>query len=68
MEMAKKENAENKVELFMKFAGNSAECNVHDPYYGDISGFEKVFSVIDDHCNKIVDRILQSQPSKTIQE
>ncbi|WP_232827436.1 low molecular weight protein-tyrosine-phosphatase [Winogradskyella aurantiaca] len=58
--LARDENDLNKLRLFMDANPNSAYNYVPDPYYGDFSGFEEVFNLVDETCN-IIARDLSKQ-------
>ncbi|KUJ56672.1 low molecular weight protein-tyrosine-phosphatase [Chryseobacterium aquaticum] len=58
--MTKNEEQRKKVSLFLEEVGNHQDCEVPDPYWGDMSDFEKVFHLLDAACNKI-SRQLQQQ-------
>lgn len=58
--MTKNEEQRKKVRLFLEEAGNHQDCEVPDPYWGDMSDFENVFHLLDAACNKI-SRQLQQQ-------
>jgi protein-tyrosine phosphatase len=46
-----------KVKLFLEFSGFAGNCEVPDPYYGGKDGFEKVFRLIDEACEKLIDKL-----------
>jgi protein-tyrosine phosphatase len=39
---------EDRLHMFLKFARNSSETDVPDPYYGGVNGFEIVLDLIED--------------------
>ena len=53
---AKSEEQRNKVSLIMEEAGvlSDEKIEVPDPYYGDMSDFEKVYKMLDQACEAIV--------------
>ena len=53
---AKSEEQRNKVSLIMEEAGvlSDEKIEVPDPYYGDMSDFEKVYQMLDQACVAIV--------------
>ena len=53
---AKSEEQRNKVSLIMEEAGvlSDEKIEVPDPYYGDMSDFEKVYQMLDQACEAIV--------------
>mgnify|MGYP001821859970 FL=1 len=52
----------NKVKLLLE-EGPSSEREVPDPYYGGADGFEEVFELINDACDKIATRLNSKQTS-----
>lgn len=53
-----------KVKLLLEFSGYSDNCEVPDPYYGGREGFEKVFRLLDQACDKIVEKLSHKRPEK----
>lgn len=47
---------ESRINLIMEFAGLGKK-EVPDPYYGSTSDFENVYHLLDDACQRIVDKI-----------
>jgi len=45
----------HKVQLAMRYAGDSEEAVVPDPYYGGPEGFTKVFDLLEDACGGLMD-------------
>ena len=56
---ARTEEDRKKVQLFLEAAGGYFFNTVPDPYYGGAEGFEKVYSMLEDSCRKILDKIQQ---------
>ena len=56
---ARSEEDRKKVRLFLEAAGGYFFNGVPDPYYGGATGFEKVFSMLEDACRKVLDKIYQ---------
>jgi len=54
--MAPNENAEAKVEMIMNMAYPNQNRRVPDPYYGGPSGFDDVFAMLQEACDKIIER------------
>ena len=46
----------NKVDFLLNQANPGSNQNVPDPYYGDTSGFENVFQLIDKACDAIIEQ------------
>jgi protein-tyrosine phosphatase len=55
--MAGNESDRQKVKLFLPFAGMQQSENVPDPYYGGKEGFQLVFSMIDEGCDRIIQKV-----------
>ena len=55
---AKSEEQRNKVSLIMEEAGvlSDEKIEVPDPYYGDMSDFEKVYQMLDQACEAIAEK------------
>ena len=55
---AKSEEQRNKVSLIMEEAGvlSDEKIEVPDPYYGDMSDFEKVYQMLDQACEVIAQK------------
>lgn len=54
-----------KIRLLLEFASHRAADDVPDPYYGGPDGFEKVFDMIEDSCNGLLDYVRQRLEEKT---
>lgn len=52
--LAQNDEQRNKVRLFLEFAGIKEITEVPDPYYGGQEGFEMVFNMLDEGCNRIL--------------
>lgn len=60
MQLAVNEKQRQKVVLILEEAGMEKEnTRVPDPYYGDISDFEAVYTLLDEACEKIAGDILK---------
>jgi protein-tyrosine phosphatase len=57
LQMAQTDMERSKVHLFLEFAGASEITEVPDPYYGGPEGFDMVFKLIDEGCNRILARL-----------
>lgn len=53
-----KEDYRNKVIMFRKYDLYEPSGDVLDPYYGGSDGFEKVFQMVEDNCERIIDNLL----------
>lgn len=58
LEMTEKEEFKNKVSLILDVLYDKNMTEVPDPYYGDIHGFEQVFSLLDKACSLIAEEII----------
>lgn len=54
---------EAKIKLFLNELHPGKNEEVPDPWYGTYEGFQSVYMLIDQTCDKIMERIKQSQPS-----
>jgi protein-tyrosine phosphatase len=54
---ARSEDEKRKVQLFLEAAGGYFFNSVPDPYYGGPAGFEKVFLMLEEGCQKILNQI-----------
>ncbi len=51
------ETQQPKVRLFLEFARSAPEREVPDPYYGGLSGFEKVLDLVEDASQGLLDAV-----------
>ncbi|MFS4428922.1 low molecular weight protein-tyrosine-phosphatase [Chryseobacterium sp. S90] len=54
------EEERQKVSLFLELLGDHENAEVPDPYWGDMSDFEKVFQLLDRGCDAIKNQIPKS--------
>ncbi len=47
----------HKIQLAMRYAGDSEEAIVPDPYYGGPEGFTKAFDLLEDACSGLMDML-----------
>ena len=59
IQLARNEKDRSKVKLIMEEDKSSNLKHVPDPYYGDESGFEYVFKVLNEVCDKIAMKLQQ---------
>ena len=52
--LASNEKERNKVKMILNEVNENKYESVPDPYYGIENGFEKVFSMLEDACEKII--------------
>ncbi len=57
IKLANNELHENKVKLILNEISPNSDSEVPDPYYGGDQGFENVYQMLDEACNKIAARI-----------
>jgi len=57
LELAKKESDNQKVHLILDELFPNENVDVPDPYYGGDQGFEQVYQMLDQACDKIVQRL-----------
>ena len=55
--LAPNDAALNKVELILNESNPGQDLEVPDPYYGGDDGFENVFQMLDEACNRIKDKL-----------
>lgn len=56
----KPENATGSLHLFLEYATNHTEKEVPDPYYGGPKGFDRVFDMVEDASNGLLEHIKKS--------
>jgi len=54
----------DKVSLLLEYDPQSAETEVPDPYYGGPEGFDHVFELVDGACEKLMDKLLSTSPTR----
>ncbi|MDI9311673.1 MAG: low molecular weight protein-tyrosine-phosphatase [Limnohabitans sp.] len=57
LSLAETENHKNKVQMILEEIFPGERVDVPDPYYGGQDGFEKVFDMLDQACDKIVNKL-----------
>ncbi|MBI3545511.1 MAG: low molecular weight phosphotyrosine protein phosphatase [Gammaproteobacteria bacterium] len=55
---------QSKIRLFMEFAPNRREREVPDPYFGGISGFDRVLDMIEDAAQGLLEDIRRTRLSQ----
>ncbi len=55
--LARDESDRGKVDLILNESNPKSFESVPDPYYGGSNGFQDVFQMLDDACNKIVENL-----------
>lgn len=58
--MADSLQSRQKTQLFLEYAGHTGSFEVPDPYWGGASGFDSVFNLISENCERIAQKIKQS--------
>ena len=53
----------HKVQLFLEYAPDRPEEEVPDPYYGGISGFDRVIDLIEEACEGLLDHLESRWPT-----
>ena len=48
---------EKKVQLILKYTNPNSQESVPDPYYGGEDGFEKVYQLLNEACDKIINTL-----------
>lgn len=59
--LARTEEDTNKVKLILQELPDSNTLEVPDPYYGGAKGFENVYTMLDNACKVIANRLLKSE-------
>ena len=54
LSLARNEKERDKVKMILNEVNKNKHESVPDPYYGIENGFEKVFSMLEDACEKII--------------
>ncbi len=57
LKLARNENDIRKVQLLLEYSHPGKKLNVPDPYFGGEEGFNTVFSLINNACDKLVENI-----------
>lgn len=55
--LARNEDDEQKVQLILKETEHPENLSVPDPYYGENEGFENVYKMLDEACERIAKKI-----------
>lgn len=58
LNLAKNEAEEQKVKLILNEIEPNSNSSVPDPYYGGDEGFENVYKMLDEACEKIVNKLI----------
>lgn len=57
MNSLKPDNATGSLHMFLEFANSHSEKEVPDPYYGGPKGFDRVFDMVEDASNGLLEHI-----------
>jgi protein-tyrosine phosphatase len=57
MRVARDDADRDKVDFLLNLVDEGSNNEVPDPYYGGADGFDKVYTMMDIACDKIIDRI-----------
>ncbi len=55
--LARNESDKNKVDLILNEVNPNSFQSVPDPYYGGDNGFQDVYDILDEACDRIVEKI-----------
>ena len=55
--LARNDSDKNKVKLILNEISDNTDAEVPDPYYGGTSGFNHVYELLDNACDRIAERI-----------
>lgn len=61
LSLSRDDNDKNKVEFLSNVTNPDSNESVPDPYYGGQEGFDKVFRMIEDACDKIVQSLEENK-------
>jgi protein-tyrosine phosphatase len=64
LSLSRNDNDRNKVKLLLNSVYPNSNKSVPDPYYGGQEGFDKVFKMIENACDKIVQSFEEDRFSK----
>jgi protein-tyrosine phosphatase len=54
--LARSEEDKNKVHLILNFVSPGSNMSVPDPYYGGDEGFEHVYQLLNEACDRVLDK------------
>ncbi|MDG1477709.1 MAG: low molecular weight phosphotyrosine protein phosphatase [Vicingaceae bacterium] len=57
LKLAKNESDKNKVDLFLNYSNPNQNLSVPDPYYGGEQGFEDVYQMLNEACDKFIETL-----------
>lgn len=57
IDIARNENDKKKVDFIMNLVHPGSNRAVPDPYYGEMDEFEKVFDMLDEVCDALIDKL-----------
>ena len=60
IQQAKNQTHIGKVEMILNLVFPGENVDVPDPYYGGENGFEQVYKMLDEACDKIIENITTS--------
>ena len=55
--LARTDSDKSKIHLMTDFCTTCSDPVVPDPYYGGDDGFQNIYNILDDACNKIISQI-----------
>ena len=61
------QNPKSQIEMILNYSAPGKNQSVPDPYYGGLDGFEKVFQLLDEATDKIVESEKRKANSKAIE-
>ena len=56
--LARNENDKKKVDLILNLSHPNQNKDVPDPYYGGDKGFENVYKMLDQACDRLIDKLI----------
>ena len=61
LRLAKTAEQRRKIYLFLPYGGNTLLNSVPDPYYGENADFEEAYHFLDNACDTILEKMLESK-------
>ena len=66
IEMAKNDTQKNKVQMILNELFPGENVDVPDPYYGLANGFENVYQMLDEVCDVIAKKIIETAKQNNV--
>lgn len=56
LQLAENKEQQQKVKMILTYASNGEEKDVPDPYYGGSQGFENVYHMLNEACDRLIEK------------